>query len=116
MYVCVVPGAASARHELTLLFTRTGSQYNDVLWSPAGGIAALAMFAPDTCMFDLLDIDTNAIMASRRHDRCNRLLWDPSGRYLATCTVTDLRNANAKVSVDFVITSTIKYMYVCMNV
>jgi len=93
--------AASARHELTHLFTRTGNQYNDVMWSPAGGVVALAMFAPgDTCMFDLLDIETNTVMASRRHDRCNRLLWDPSGRYLASCTTTELRNINAKGHVE----------------
>ena len=89
----------TTRNELTLLFTRTGIQCSEVVWSPAGGIAALAYFAPDTCMFDLQDVENNVVLASQlRHDRCNRIYWDPSGRYLATCTITDLRNAAARAN------------------
>jgi translation initiation factor 3 subunit B len=91
-------GASSSltKHEITLLFTKSGTQYNEVLWSPMGGIAALAMFAPDACIFELLDVDNNVSLATRRHDRCNKLLWDPSGRIIASCTTTNLRNAAAK--------------------
>jgi translation initiation factor 3 subunit B len=89
--------AATKPNELTHLFTRSGMQCNDVLWSPAGGVVALAYFAPDTCIFDLHDVESNTVLASGlRHDRCSRLLWDPSGRYIVSCTITDLRNSNAK--------------------
>lgn len=89
--------AAANRNELTHLFTKTGIQCSEVLWSPAGSIVAMAYFAPDTCMFDLHDVESNTVLASQlRHDRCSRLYWDPSGRFLASCTITDLRNATAR--------------------
>merc|ERR1712196_725465 len=47
-------------------------------------------------MFDLHDVENNTHLATRRHDRGNRLVWDPSGRILASCTITDLKNASAR--------------------
>eukprot|EP00428_Durinskia_dybowskii_P071191 CAMPEP_0170401292 /NCGR_PEP_ID=MMETSP0117_2-20130122/24947_1 /TAXON_ID=400756 /ORGANISM="Durinskia baltica, Strain CSIRO CS-38" /LENGTH=772 /DNA_ID=CAMNT_0010658085 /DNA_START=24 /DNA_END=2342 /DNA_ORIENTATION=- len=96
-----VKGSAGTgnRNELTLLFTRTGIQCNEVIWSPAGGVVALPYFASDTCIFDLHDVENNIVLASQlRHDRCSRMYWDPSGRFLATCTITDLRNASARAN------------------
>lgn len=93
-------GAGKTRNEVTHLFTRSGQNCSEVLWSPAGGMAALAYFAHDTCIFDLLDIENNISMAARRHDRCNKLYWDPSGRYIASCTITDLRNVGTKGHMD----------------
>jgi translation initiation factor 3 subunit B len=91
--------AASGKSEITLLFTRTGIQCSEVVWSPAGSVVALAYFAPDTCIFDLHDVESNTVLASQlRHDRCSRIYWDPSGRFLATCTITDLRNASARAN------------------
>eukprot|EP01039_Chlorochromonas_danica_P005554 gene5554-6116_t len=92
--------AASSKLEMTQLFVRSCSQCNSVQWSPAGGVIALAYFASDSCPFELLDVDNNVILANRRHDRCTKLLWDPSGRYLASCTITDLRNVNVKGNPD----------------
>jgi translation initiation factor 3 subunit B len=37
------PVVAAVRQELTLLFTKTGTQCNEIIWSPAGGVAALGM-------------------------------------------------------------------------
>jgi translation initiation factor 3 subunit B len=88
--------ATKGRKELSSLFTITGVQCNEVIWSPAGGIVALKYQAPDCCMFQLHDVDTNVSLASRRHDRGNRLVWDPSGRYIASCTITPLRAAAAR--------------------
>ncbi|CAE7402566.1 eIF3b, partial [Symbiodinium microadriaticum] len=45
----------------------------------------------DSALFDLHDVDNNVTLASRRHDRCNRIVWDPSGRILATATTTPIR-------------------------
>ena len=36
------------------------------------------------------------MLATRRHDRGNRLVWDPSGRVIASCTITDLKHAAAR--------------------
>ena len=87
---------SKGKKELTLLFTIAGSQANEVLWSPAGGIAALVLTAPETCIFELHDVDNNVNLATRKHDRGNRLVWDPSGRMIASCTITDLRQAGAR--------------------
>lgn len=78
---------------VNLLFSVTGKQYGEVIWSPAGGIAAIAQFASDACLFDLHDVDNNVCLASRRHDRGNRLTWDPSGRYIASSTIIPLRGS-----------------------
>ena len=64
--------------------------------SPAGGICALVFYAPDTCMFDIHDAENQITLATRRHDRGNRLVWDPSGRVIASCTITDLKHASAR--------------------
>ena len=82
--------------QLSLLYSVSESKATEVVWSPAGGIAALVFYAPDTCMFDLHDVENNTHLATRRHDRGNRLVWDPSGRILASCTITDLKNASAR--------------------
>jgi translation initiation factor 3 subunit B len=90
----------TVRNELTKLFTKAGVQCNDFQRSPAGGVVSIAYFATETCLFELFDVDNNTSFASRKHDRCTKLLWDPSGRYLASCTVTALRNAHAKGNPD----------------
>lgn len=88
--------ATKGKKELSLLFEIKQSQATEVLWSPAGGVAALVFNAPETCIFDLHDVDSNVQLASRKHDRGNRLVWDPSGRMIASCTITDMRHASAR--------------------
>jgi translation initiation factor 3 subunit B len=41
-------------------------------------------------------VDSFVVLASRRHDRANKIAWDPSGRFLATSTITELRNAHVR--------------------
>jgi translation initiation factor 3 subunit B len=86
-------GAAAAPvvRELSLLFSLTGKQCNEVIWSPVGSIVAIAYIQQDSALFDLHDVDNNVTLASRRHDRCNRIVWDPSGRIIATATTTPIR-------------------------
>lgn len=88
------------KKELVHLYTLNGVQCNEVIWSPAGGVIALAYFASDACIFELHDVENQVKLATRRHDRCNRLFWDPSGRVVASCTITPLRNANVRGNVD----------------
>lgn len=104
------PGAGKgvkARKELVELFKIQGEQcgvnipqaesnLQPMLWSPAGGVIALAYFASDSVSFQLHDVDSNQCLAKKRHERGNRLYWDPCGRLLASCTITELRNKNAK--------------------
>jgi translation initiation factor 3 subunit B len=88
------------KKELTLLFQLKDVQVNDVLWSPAGDVVALAFYAPDTCMFQLYDVENNTMLANRRHDRGNRLAWDPSGRVLASCTINPLKERQVRGHAD----------------
>lgn len=93
-----IPGATktaapTVRNELTHLFTKNNVKCHDIQWSPSGGFVALAYFATDGCGFELIDVDTGNTMASRHHERGNKLCWDPSGRFITTATITELRNA-----------------------
>ena len=82
--------------ELTLLSVIKDVQCSEVLWSPAGNVAALTYFQSDNCFFSLYDTESCAMLATRRHERCSRLVWDPSGRTLATFYLTSLRQAHAR--------------------
>lgn len=85
------PGAK----ELTQLFDIKSTQCTDVNWSPAGGICALAYFVSgDSCSFQLYDVDNNVALATRRHERCTGLHWDPSGRIIASVTTSQMVNGN----------------------
>jgi translation initiation factor 3 subunit B len=103
--VKAIPGAppssksaapATTKKEVSLLFTLSGMQCNNIFWAPSGGVVALAYYAPDACLFELHDVENNNSLASRRHDRGNRLVWDPSGRFIASCTITPLRGAGSR--------------------
>jgi translation initiation factor 3 subunit B len=89
-----IPG--TTKNELTHLFTKPGNQCSELQWSPAGGVVSLAYFPGDACVFELFDVDNNSVLANRKHDRATKLVWDPSGRYLASATITELRNINAR--------------------
>ncbi len=86
----------TTRNELTFLFTKTGTPCTELQWSPAGGVVSLAYFPGDACVFELFDVDANAVLASRKHDRGTKFVWDPTGRYVASATITELRNINAR--------------------
>jgi len=88
------------KKELTFLYSLSNKQCNDILWSPAGNVAALAYFASDSCLFELYDIENNQSYNQRKHERGNRLVWDPSGRILASCTISTLRHVTRAVSDD----------------
>jgi translation initiation factor 3 subunit B len=90
------PKGVKQKQELSHLYTITGVQCNDVIWSPAGVFVALAYFVSDSCIFELHDVANKVKLATRKHDRCNRLLWDPSGRVIASCTITSLQQKAAR--------------------
>jgi translation initiation factor 3 subunit B len=82
------------------LFSKSGSPVTEIQWSPAGTYVTLAQFATECCRFEILDVANNVSSGMRQHDRCTRLSWDPSGRYVATVTVTELRNINSRGHID----------------
>lgn len=102
----VTPGKGNSQpqvkytDQVALLFSKSGSPVTDLQWSPAGNFVALAQFATECCRFEILDVTNNISSGMRQHDRCTRLSWDPSGRYIATATVTELRNINSRGHID----------------
>ena len=81
--------------ELTLLHTLANTPCTEVIWSPAGNICAVAYFVSgDSCSFNLYDVDGANSLATRRHERCTGLYWDPSGRVLASVTTSPMINGN----------------------
>lgn len=81
---------AKGKKEITLLHTLNGIPCSELLWSPAGNVIAIAQYSGDACTFELHDVENNSKLATRRHDRSNKLVWDPSGRMLASCTITNI--------------------------
>jgi translation initiation factor 3 subunit B len=53
-------------------------------------------FQSDNCFFNLYDLDSTSSLANRRHERCSRLVWDPSGRTLATFYATPIRQQHVR--------------------
>lgn len=82
--------------ELAPIVTLRDVQCSEVIWSPAGGVAALVFFQSDNCFFNLYDVDSCSSFASRRVERCSRLIWDPSGRTLATFYATSIRQQHVR--------------------
>lgn len=88
------------KRELTLSYSLPNKQCNDVLWSPAGGIVVFAHFTSDCCVFEFYDIDNNVSLGNKKHDRGNRLVWDPSGRILASSTISPLNSKSRPIADD----------------
>ena len=88
-------GASTTVKLLTLVTTVSNVPCTENIWSPAGGITAIAHFVTgDSCTFQLYDIDNNVALATRKHERCTGLYWDPSGRIIASTTTSPMINGN----------------------
>jgi translation initiation factor 3 subunit B len=83
--------ATKGKKELTFLFSTKDLSCNNISWSPSGEVCAIVFYAPDVCTFHLYDVENNVLLATRKHDRGNRLVWDPSGRLVASCTISALK-------------------------
>jgi translation initiation factor 3 subunit B len=77
--------------ELAPLFVIKDIVCTDILWSPAGDIIGLVHYGNDHLVLHLHDVENNIALASRRHDRGNRVVWDPSGRIVVSCMINNLR-------------------------
>lgn len=85
----------AVKKEYTLCHKLTSTPCNKVVWSPAGGMCAISFTVPgDCCSFILFDVDNTVSLATRRHDRCNDLFWDPSGRMIVSVTTSPMVNGN----------------------
>lgn len=80
--------------------TLTGKQCNCVFWSPAGAniiLASLGESASGTLEF--YDVD-NKSLTVKEHYRANQVLWDPSGRTVATVVSQPIGGGHFKFAMD----------------
>jgi translation initiation factor 3 subunit B len=86
--------------ELNLVETLQGKQCNVLFWSPAGSniiMASLGDTASGTLEF--YDVSTKSLVV-KEHYRANQVLWDPSGRTVATCVSQPVEGGHFKFSMD----------------
>lgn len=86
--------------EVNKVETLEGKQCNCIFWSPAGQtiiLAALGDSASGTLEF--YDTDSKALVI-KEHYRANRVIWDPSGRTVATCVSQPIGGGHFKFAMD----------------
>ena len=86
--------------ELTKIETLEGRQCNFLFWSPAGSTIVLASLG-DTASgtLEFYDLDSKA-MVVKEHYRANQVIWDPSGRTVATCVSQPVEGGHFKFAMD----------------
>jgi translation initiation factor 3 subunit B len=80
--------------------TLSGKQCNCLFWSPAGSniiLASLGESASGTLEF--YDVDHKSLVV-KEHYRANNVLWDPSGRNVATIVSQPIGGGHFKFSMD----------------
>jgi len=86
--------------ELNLVDTLKGKQCNCMFWSPAGGVIILAGLGESASgSLEFYDVDTKTLTI-KEHYRANEVLWDPSGRTVATCVAQPVDGGHFKFAMD----------------
>eukprot|EP00571_Detonula_confervacea_P011392 CAMPEP_0172302166 /NCGR_PEP_ID=MMETSP1058-20130122/3911_1 /TAXON_ID=83371 /ORGANISM="Detonula confervacea, Strain CCMP 353" /LENGTH=719 /DNA_ID=CAMNT_0013012549 /DNA_START=61 /DNA_END=2220 /DNA_ORIENTATION=- len=86
--------------EVNKIETLEGKQCNSLFWSPAGGtiiLAALGDSASGTLEF--YDTDSKTLVI-KEHYRANQVIWDPSGRSVATTVSQPIGGGHFKFAMD----------------
>lgn len=86
--------------EMHKVRTLEGKQCNCVFWSPAGGQIVLASLGDSASgTLEFYDADTEALVV-KEHYRANQVIWDPSGRTVATCVSQPIGGGHFKFAMD----------------
>jgi len=86
--------------ELNLVDTLEGRQCNYLSWSPAGSVIIMASLG-DSASGTLEFYDVNSKqMVTKEHYRANQVLWDPSGRSVASVVSQPIEGGNFKFAMD----------------
>ena len=86
--------------ELNKLQTLQGRQCNLLFWSPAGSTIVMASLGESQSgTLEFYDVDTKT-MVVKEHYRANQVLWDPSGRSVATIVSQPLEGGHFKFAMD----------------
>jgi len=87
--------------ELNLVATLKDRQCNLLYWSPAGNMIVLASLGESSSgSLEFYDVSAGEVLAVREHYRATKVMWDPSGRTLATCVVQPLAGGYFKFAMD----------------
>lgn len=86
--------------EVNKLHTLAGKQVNTLFWSPAGQNIIMASLGESSSgALEFYDV-TNKSLTVKEHYRANQVLWDPSGRTVATIVSQPIGGGHFKFSMD----------------
>uniref|UniRef100_A0A7S4MRK3 Eukaryotic translation initiation factor 3 subunit B n=1 Tax=Odontella aurita TaxID=265563 RepID=A0A7S4MRK3_9STRA len=86
--------------ELHKVRTLEGKQCNCIFWSPAGTQIVLASLGDSASgTLEFYDADSESLVV-KEHYRANQVIWDPSGRTVATCVSQPIGGGHFKFAMD----------------
>jgi translation initiation factor 3 subunit B len=86
--------------ELNLIETLEGRQCNYISWSPAGSTIIMASLGDSASgSLEFYDV-VNKTMVVKEHYRSNQVIWDPSGRTVASIVSQPVEGGNFKFAMD----------------
>jgi len=86
--------------EVNLSHTLAGKQVNTLFWSPAGKNIIMASLGDQASgALEFYDV-VNKSLTVKEHYRANQVLWDPSGRTLATIVSQPIAGGHYKFAMD----------------
>jgi translation initiation factor 3 subunit B len=86
--------------DLNKVQTLEGKQCNSIFWSPAGSTIILASLGESSSgTLEFYDVDTENLVI-KEHYRSNQVVWDPSGRTVATLVSQPIGGGHFKFAMD----------------
>mmetsp|Transcript_16126 Transcript_16126/g.24361 ORF Transcript_16126/g.24361 Transcript_16126/m.24361 type:complete len:718 (+) Transcript_16126:129-2282(+) len=86
--------------ELNKVETLEGKQCNCIFWSPAGQTILMASLGEASSgTLEFYDVDTKTLVV-KEHYRANQVVWDPSGRSVATLVSQPIGGGHFKYAMD----------------
>jgi translation initiation factor 3 subunit B len=86
--------------EINLIETLEGRQCNFISWSPAGSVVIMASLGDSASgTLEFYDV-VNKSMVVKEHYRANQVIWDPSGRSVASVVSQPIEGGNFKFAMD----------------
>jgi len=87
--------------ELHKITTLEGRQCNCLFWSPVGNMIVMAGLGDSASgTLEFYDAGANQVLATKDHYRANTVLWDPSGRMIATTVSQPIEGGHFKFAMD----------------
>jgi translation initiation factor 3 subunit B len=87
-------------NEVNLMETLAGKQCNCIFWSPAGQNIILASLGDSASgALEFYDVKTKALVI-KEHYRANQVVWDPTGRTVASCVTQPIQGGHFKFAMD----------------